>query len=72
MVKFTKAVDVAQESLAQAAAESEFEFGEDFFEEILGIAWKHKSDSEPRKEIRKALLELIRAEVSRRKDSNGN
>lgn len=72
MVKFTKAVDVAQESLAQAAADSEFEFGEDFFQEVLEVAWKHKSDSEPRKEVRRALLELIRSEATRRSDANAN
>ena len=72
MVKFTRAVDIAQESLTQSAADSEFEFGEDFFGEVLEVAWKHKSDSEPRKEVRRALLELIRSEASRRGDPDGN
>lgn len=72
MVKFTRAVDIAQESLTQSAADSEFEFGEDFFSEVLEVAWKHKSDSEPRKEVRRALLELIRSEASRRGDPDGN
>ena len=72
MVKFTRAVDIAQESLTQAAADSEFEFGEDFFSEVLEVAWKHKSDSEPRKEVRRALLGLIRSEASRRGDPDGN
>lgn len=72
MVKFTKAVDIAQETLTQAATDSEFEFGEDFFHEVLEVAWRHKSDSEPRKEVRRALLELIRTESSRRGDPGGN
>lgn len=72
MVKFTKAVDVARESFAHAGKQSEFNFGEDFFQDVLDIAWKHKSDSEPRKEVKRALLDLVRAEASRREETSGN
>lgn len=72
MVKFTKAVDVARESFAHAGEQSEFDFSEDFFQDVLDIAWKHKSDSEPRKDVKRALLDLIRAEASRREETGGN
>lgn len=72
MVKFTKAVDVARDSFAHAAEESEFDFGDEFFQDVLDIAWKHKSDSEPRKEVKRELLDLVRKEASRREVSGGN
>ena len=71
-MRFTKAVDVARDSFSQAAEASEFEFGNDFFQDALDIAWQHKSDSEPRKDVKRAVLKLVRAEASRREGSNGD
>lgn len=72
MVKFRQSVDVARQTFSEVGADSEFEFGETYLDDLLTVAWTHKSDAEPRKEARKQLLDLVKTEAGRRGRTHGD